>query len=174
MMSGNQIVVLRLGHRPLRDKRITTHVGLVARSFGADGLVLTADDKSVIDSIRDVNERWGGEFFVKVVKGWQQYIRKWKGVVVHLTMYGMPVDEKIEDIIGDGRDVLVVVGAEKVPPEVYKLAHHNIAVGSQPHSEVAAVAVLLDRYFKGGQLKKDFEGRTKVIPSKEGKKVILE
>ncbi|MHC1579644.1 MAG: tRNA (cytidine(56)-2'-O)-methyltransferase, partial [Candidatus Alkanophagales archaeon] len=27
-----EVVVLRLGHRPERDKRVTTHVGLVARA----------------------------------------------------------------------------------------------------------------------------------------------
>ncbi|MEA1998987.1 MAG: tRNA (cytidine(56)-2'-O)-methyltransferase, partial [Euryarchaeota archaeon] len=26
-----KLVVLRIGHRPVRDKRITTHVGLTAR-----------------------------------------------------------------------------------------------------------------------------------------------
>ncbi|TLZ95287.1 MAG: tRNA (cytidine(56)-2'-O)-methyltransferase, partial [Methanobacteriota archaeon] len=29
------ITVLRLGHRPARDKRVTTHVALTARAFGA-------------------------------------------------------------------------------------------------------------------------------------------
>ncbi len=28
------IAVLRLGHRPERDKRITTHVALTSRAFG--------------------------------------------------------------------------------------------------------------------------------------------
>ncbi|MCG7848715.1 MAG: tRNA (cytidine(56)-2'-O)-methyltransferase, partial [ANME-2 cluster archaeon] len=31
------IVVLRLGHRPERDQRVTTHVGLTARALGASG-----------------------------------------------------------------------------------------------------------------------------------------
>ncbi|MGC9107424.1 MAG: tRNA (cytidine(56)-2'-O)-methyltransferase, partial [Infirmifilum sp.] len=29
-----EVVVLRLYHRPDRDKRVTTHVALVARAFG--------------------------------------------------------------------------------------------------------------------------------------------
>ncbi|TFG70124.1 MAG: tRNA (cytidine(56)-2'-O)-methyltransferase, partial [Methanomassiliicoccus sp.] len=29
------IVVLRLGHRPERDQRVTTHVALTARALGA-------------------------------------------------------------------------------------------------------------------------------------------
>ncbi|MFQ5887742.1 MAG: tRNA (cytidine(56)-2'-O)-methyltransferase [Candidatus Hydrothermarchaeales archaeon] len=170
----SKVLVLRLGHRPLRDKRITTHVGLVARSFGADGLILTVDDESVVESIEDVKERWGGEFFVKVVNDWRRYLKSWGGVVVHLTMYGMPVDEKIDEIRRADSNVLVVVGAEKVPPEVYKLAHYNIAVGLQPHSEVAAIAIFLDRYFKGEQLEKDFKGRTRIIPSGDGKRAVIE
>ncbi|MEM2376537.1 MAG: tRNA (cytidine(56)-2'-O)-methyltransferase, partial [Sulfolobales archaeon] len=35
-----KVFVLRLGHRPLRDKRVTTHVALTARAFGANGFVL--------------------------------------------------------------------------------------------------------------------------------------
>lgn len=174
MQHSNRIVVLRLGHRPLRDKRITTHVGLVARSFGADGLILTEDDRSVIESIEDVKKRWGGEFFVKLVNDWHRYLKAWKGIVVHLTMYGVPVDEKMDEIRTASNNVLVVVGAEKVPPEIYKLAHYNIAVGSQPHSEVAALAIFLDRYFKGEQLKKDFKGRTRIIPSGDKKRVVME
>ena len=34
------IVVLRLGHRPERDARVTTHVGLTARALGASGMLL--------------------------------------------------------------------------------------------------------------------------------------
>jgi tRNA (cytidine56-2'-O)-methyltransferase len=30
------LAVFRLGHRVQRDKRLTTHVALVARAFGAD------------------------------------------------------------------------------------------------------------------------------------------
>ena len=42
-----KVYVLRIGHRPGRDKRITTHVALVARAFGANGFILgdTCDDK---------------------------------------------------------------------------------------------------------------------------------
>ena len=35
---------------------------------------------------------------------------------------------------------MIVVGAEKVPREIYELADYNVAVGSQPHSEVSAWA----------------------------------
>ena len=35
-----RVIILRLGHRPERDKRITTHVALTARAFGAEGMLL--------------------------------------------------------------------------------------------------------------------------------------
>jgi tRNA (cytidine56-2'-O)-methyltransferase len=164
-----QVFVLRLSHRPFRDKRVTSHVGLVARAFGADGLVISVEDAAVSRSIGDVVERWGGDFSVSVERDWRGYLKRWKGLVVHLTMYGLPLDEVISDVQSVTGDVLVVVGAEKVPPEVYKRADFNIAVGSQPHSEIAALALFLDRLFKGGGLRKDFEGKTRIIPSANGK-----
>ena len=38
------IEVLRIGHRPGRDKRVTTHVALVARAFGAGGIYIPGGD----------------------------------------------------------------------------------------------------------------------------------
>jgi tRNA (cytidine56-2'-O)-methyltransferase len=169
-----KMIVLRLGHRPIRDKRITTHVGLVARAFGSDGFVLAGGDESVVKSLRDVADRWGGDFSIKSIKDWRGYLKRWKGVIVHLTMYGKPVDEVIEDVRTAENDVVVVVGAEKVPPDIYKLADYNVSVGSQPHSEVSALSIFLDRYYKGTELKKDFKGRTRIIPSGEGKNVEVE
>jgi tRNA (cytidine56-2'-O)-methyltransferase len=153
---------------------VTSHVGLVARAFGADGLVISVEDESVIKSLEDVKDRWGGDFSVKAVSDWRRYLRNWKGIIVHLTMYGLAVDESISEIQAHDDSMLVVVGAEKVPPDVYKLAHYNISIGSQPHSEIAALAIFLDRLFEGGQLKLDFKGKTKIIPSGEGKQTLVE
>jgi tRNA (cytidine56-2'-O)-methyltransferase len=163
------IVVLRLGHRPLRDKRVTTHVGLVARAFGAEGILLTVLDETVLDSLDDVRDRWGGDFFVKTVSDWRKYLDKWRGLVVHLTMYGLPLDDKISEIRSLKENMLLVVGAEKVPPDLYKRADYNIAVGNQPHSEVAALAVFLDRYFQKAELAKDFMGDMRIVPSERRK-----
>lgn len=166
-------VVLRLGHRPERDKRITTHVGLVARAFGAEEMLLTGRDPSVEESLADVTERWGGSFRLKPDVSWRGEALRWKeagGKVVHLTMYGSRLQEVIDEIRKSG-DLLVVVGAEKVPAEVYDLADWNVAVGSQPHSEVAALAVFLDRLFQGEELEWDFSGGLKIVPSARGKHV---
>ena len=101
-------------------------------------------------------------------------MRKFDGMKVHLTMYGTHIDEGIPKVKADVRNkMLIVVGAEKVPPEVYQWADYNIGVGNQPHSEVAALAVFLDRYQDRQSLQKDFEGKTTVIPCERGKNVVI-
>jgi tRNA (cytidine56-2'-O)-methyltransferase len=84
-------------------------------------------------------------------------------------MYGLPLREHEMEIRGAGK-LLVVVGAEKVPGEVYGLADWNISVTSQPHSEIASLAVFLDRLFEGSELSAEFPGaRIRVVPCGEGK-----
>lgn len=174
-----EVVVLRLGHRVGRDKRVSTHVGLVARAFGAQGVIFVGDvEDSIVESLRKVTEMWGGPFFVRVSESYRSVISEWKqfgGIVVHLTMYGENIEgsDVLERIRSKGKKVLVVVGAEKVPSDIYELADFNVAIGNQPHSEVAALAVFLDRLFKGKELIKQFENaRIKIIPSPHGKRVI--
>lgn len=170
-----RIVVLRLGHRPVRDKRITTHVGLTARAFGAEGMLLASDDSKLTENIMDVAKRWGGDFYVKNDVSWKAEIRKWKeegGKVCHLSMYGVNLPDAASDI-GQCDKLMIVVGAEKVPFEIYEMADWNVAVGNQPHSEVAAVAVTLDRIASSDPLKKEFAGgELKIIPAERGKRVI--
>jgi len=74
---------------------------------------------------------------------------------------------------GSPGTLLVVVGAEKVPGELFELADFNVAVGNQPHSEVAALAVFLDRLFGGEELRREFPGaRRRIVPSERGKRVL--
>jgi tRNA (cytidine56-2'-O)-methyltransferase len=165
-----EVYVLRLGHRPERDKRVSTHVALTARAFGAKGIYFDVEDKSVFESVRDVVERWGGDFFIEAVN-WRKLLRGFDGLKVHLTMYGIPLPQRIEEI-KKAKKVLVVVGAEKVPPEVYEMCDYNISIGTQPHSEVAALAVFLDRVLgKVFSIRFD-DAKIRVIPSERGKKVV--
>jgi len=172
-----RVYVLRIGHRPERDKRITTHVGLVARAFGANGFVL-ADicDEHVMASLRSVLERWGGVMELKCGVSGKTYVREWRragGEVIHLTMYGLHVDDVIGAIRESRRPKLIVVGAEKVPPFYYEEADYNVAIGNQPHSEIAALAVFLDRLYMGEELRIEFPGaKLRVEPSPRGKKVV--
>lgn len=168
--------VLRLGHRVQRDQRITTHVALTARALGAEGMLLDSDDAGIERSISEVTQRWGGSFYVRRITNWKSEVKKWKeagGKVVHLTMYGMNLPDVINEIVTD--NLLIIVGAEKVPPEVYELADWNVAVGNQPHSEVAALAITLDRLntLSGRDaLKGQFTGgELNIVPSRRGKEV---
>jgi tRNA (cytidine56-2'-O)-methyltransferase len=169
-----KVSVLRIGHRLVRDDRVTTHAALVARAFGADRIYMTGIDQSVSDTVAAVAKRWGGEFEVKVIQDWKALAKAWKkegGKVAHLTMYGINIDDAIGKLRKESK-VLVMIGAEKVPREAYDLADYNIAVGNQPHSEIAALAIFLDRMFSGKQLKKELAGgRLKIVPAERGKQI---
>ncbi len=168
------VTVLRLGHRRGRDDRISSHVGLTARQFGAEKIVYSGEhDKNMLSSVRDLAERWGGAFTVKYREDWRTVINDWEGAIVHLTMYGIPVQDRIDTIRDQtmADDLLVVVGGEKVPHDVFDLADHNIAVGNQPHSEVAAVAVFLHEFFGGEELERGFpDADIEIVPQENGKK----
>lgn len=159
--------VLRLGHRLGRDARISTHCGLVARAFGASSIVYSGDrDGEMMGSVEKVVSEWGGPFSVSH-GDWKKEVKGFRGAKVHLTMYGMPLEKKIREI-RKKRNVLVIVGGEKVPGEIYRLADYNVAVTSQPHSEIAALAVFLHDYFMGKQ-KKFRNARLKIVPQERGK-----
>jgi tRNA (cytidine56-2'-O)-methyltransferase len=167
--------VLRLGHRAARDKRVTTHLFLAARAFGTSGATYTGRrDPSLEETVRDVVSDWGGSFRLEFSGSWRDAIRAWKrsGVVVHLTMYGLPLRRVIKAIRDDPSDKLVVVGGAKVPGEVYALADWNVSVTSQPHSEVSALAVFLHELHEGRELDATFEGgRLRVVPQEHGKRI---
>lgn len=170
-----RIVILRIGHRAFRDKRITTHVGLTARALGAEGMLLASDDPSIKQNIEDVATRWGGNFYVINDVNWKQEIRKWKdagGKVCHLSMYGINLPDAVNEI-RQCEQLMIVVGAEKVPSEIYDLADWNIAVGNQPHSEVAAIAITMDRIAASDPLRQSLpDGQLTIVPMERGKKVI--
>ena len=166
------IKVLRLGHRLGRDDRISTHVGLTSRQWGADEIVFSGEkDENMLESQKDIIDRWGGKVDIRYTEEWKKEIRDFEGLKVHLTMYGEKIDEEIEDLKSkyEEKDLLVIVGAEKVPRWVYKNVDYNISVGNQPHSEIAALAVFMDR-IKKNPIKEDFEDADiEVEPSKDRK-----
>ena len=166
------ITVLRLGHRRGRDDRISTHVGLTARQFGADRIVYSGKkDSNMMESLRDVCDRWGGDFEVEYREDFRRVIKDFEGLKVHLTMYGEPFQEQVSEIRQDMEDkeVLVIVGSQKVPREVYGYADYNIAVGNQPHSEVTATGIFLYE-LNGRKVPEVFEdAEVKVIPSEDQK-----
>jgi tRNA (cytidine56-2'-O)-methyltransferase len=164
------IAVLRLGHRPLRDKRITTHVCLVARAFGAEQVILTARDDALVRSVRGVVQRFGWPFEVVVdERAHKRVLADWPGLVAHLTMYGEPFAGALPRL-REPQDLLLVVGAEKVPGDLYGLADVNVAVGNQPHSEVAALAIVLHA-LRPQALDAPRAGALRIRPAARGKVV---
>jgi tRNA (cytidine56-2'-O)-methyltransferase len=165
------ITILRTGHRIARDKRITTHVALVARAFNADKILIDTLDKKIEETILSTCDRFGGNFKIETGVNSKKIIKNWDGVIVHLTMYGETIDKSLTEI-DKNKDLLVIVGAEKVPGYIYEMADFNISVGNQPHSEISALAIFLDRYLEGQWLKKEFNGKIEILPCDKGKKVI--
>ena len=166
-----KIWIMRIGHRPQRDKRVTTHVALTSRALGASGIFVDTQDKILEENVMSVCERFGGDFSIRTGKRWKDAVKDFDGTVVHLTMYGQRIGEALEKIPAD-RDMMVIVGAEKVPPEVYQRADLNVSVGNQPHSEIAALAIFLDRYTGGKELYTDRQGKMTVVPNERGKTVV--
>lgn len=162
---------MRIGHRPERDKRVTTHVALSSRALGAKGIYVDTKDEVLEGNIRSVVDRFGGDYTIETGVSWKRATSNFDGKVVHLTMYGQRVDEALPRIPKD-ENLMVIVGAEKVPPEVYQRADFNVSVGNQPHSEIAALAIFLDRYTEGKALYSDRHGKMTVVPNERGKTVV--
>ena len=177
-----EVVVLRWGHRPQRDVRLTTHVALTARAFGAHGMILSdAEDKKIKETVDRITKNWGGPFFFEMGTPWKKAVRDWKvkgGTVVHLTVYGENIQTSnvLSRIRKLGKNILVLVGSQKVPGEFFSnaVSDFNVAVGNQPHSECASLAVFLDRFWEGRKLADNFEkAKIRIVPSERSKKTVI-
>ncbi|MBS7632573.1 tRNA (cytidine(56)-2'-O)-methyltransferase [Candidatus Bathyarchaeota archaeon] len=175
-----RVVVLRWGHRPQRDVRLTTHVALTARALGATGIILAdVEDGKIKETVEKVRSLWGGSFFFEMGVPWKSVVNTWRrngGLVVHLTAYGENIEtsDVLRRIKALGKDVLVIVGSQKVRGEFFteNVSDFNVAIGNQPHSECASLAVFLDRFFEGKELAKAFDSaKLRIIPRKRGKKI---
>ncbi len=146
----------------------------MSRAFGAKAIYLEEFEDGLLETIHEVNRTWGEGFEVLKAPSWRSVVgqaKKEGRTVVHLTMYGLPIQQKIGELRNVDR-FLLVVGGPKVPGEVYKLADYNVGVTSQPHSEIAALAVLMHDLQSGEELKKEFGPyKVKIVPSEKGKKV---
>ena len=81
------IEVLRIGQRIVRDDRVTTHVALVARAFGASKIYMNEVDPEIEDTVEQINETWGGNFEIEFFSNWKDVIsmKKNNAKIVHLT-----------------------------------------------------------------------------------------
>ncbi len=171
-----KISVLRYGHRIVRDERVTSHCCLVARAFGAEEIIVEGfEDEALKLTISKMNESWGSGFKLKFTESWKKTVKEYKKkgyFIVHCTMYGMPIQKEVKKIRKKGK-ILIIIGSQKVEKEVYYASDANISITTQPHSEVAALAITLHMLFEGKELEKKFEkARIKIIPQEKGKKVI--
>ncbi|OQX22375.1 MAG: tRNA (cytidine(56)-2'-O)-methyltransferase [Candidatus Altiarchaeales archaeon A3] len=169
------ITVLRLGHRFERDKRISTHICLTARAFGADEVVFDVRDERIEESVKRITNEWGGNFKVNFTENYNDFIKNFDGIKVHLTMYGLQVNDiirEISDKVNESKNMLIIVGGQKVESDVYFITDYNVAVGNQPHSEVAALAVFMDKFFNGKGIERKFNGKIEVVPKARGKDVV--
>ncbi len=162
-----------------RDARLTSHVALAARAFGASGFLLSdTTDEHLKATVEKVTKTWGGNFRFEMGLPWKKAVNDWKasgGIIVHLTIYGENVQtsDVLSRIRDCGKNVLLLVGSQKVPPEFFsaEVSDFNVSVGNQPHSECAAVAVFLDRFFEGNELSRGFaDAKIRVVPQERGKK----
>jgi tRNA (cytidine56-2'-O)-methyltransferase len=175
-----EIVVLRWGHRPQRDVRLTTHVALTARALCASGFILAdVEDEHIKETVVKISKTWGGNFQFEMGTPWREAVRKWKakdGVIVHLTAYGenIQTSDVISRIKKSEKAVMLLVGSQKVPGEFYsdQVSDFNVAVGNQPHSECSSLAIFLDRYFEGKELARSFEkAKIEIVPKERGKQI---
>lgn len=172
-----EVIVLRLGHRHVRDDRATTHLFLTARAFGASKIIYSGKrNKKLEDRINEITKRWGGPFKVIYEKNWKKTIMDWKerdGEIIHLSIYGLPIREVIQEIKNSKKNKIIVVGGVKVPRIIFKLSDWNVSITSEPHSEISALSVFLHDLFEGKELSKVFKNaQIKVIPQPKGKKVL--
>ena len=154
---------------------MTTHVALTARAFGAEGVILPDSAGQAARTTEDITDRFGGPFAVEQVTDPQRVVRAHDGPVVHLTMYGEPLEEVLSAVRSALETAmgLIVVGGGKVPGAVYDRADWNVAVGNQPHSEIAALAVCLDRLQAGRWADRRWtDADRRFIPQASGKRVI--
>jgi len=134
-------------------------------------MYLHPPDEALAKRVAAVARRWGGDFAVVPVDDWKSLVRSFPGSVVHLTMYGLPLERVLPRIARLDR-ILLVVGGAKVPPELYRSSRFNVAVGHQPHSEVAAVAVVLERLLGIPGPVRAGSAPRRIVPSVRGKHVI--
>lgn len=143
-------------------------------------ILADVEDRQIKETIAEVVSNWGGTFFFQMGVPWKAAVRNWRtkdGIVVHLTTYGenLQASTVLQRIRATGKDVMVIVGSQKVPSEFFssEVSDFNVAVGNQPHSECSSLAVFLDRFFCGRELVKEFKNaKNRIVPQKHGKRML--
>ncbi len=153
------------------------HIFLAARAFGAEKAVYSGQrDPAMETQLKAIVTKWGGDFTVEYTSDAYTDLKTWKQAgkdLIHLTMYGLPVQEAIEKIWQSPRDKVIIIGGAKVKRSIYEIANWNVAITSQPHSEISALSVFLHILFQGAELEKTYEkAQFHIIPQAYGKKIV--
>ncbi len=169
-----QIEILRLSHRIRRDPRLSTHVALTARAFLANKLFYSGDkDSKLEETVNKLITQFGGDFKIEYIKDSIKLIKEKKNenyLIVHLTAYGLTLNSALAKIKGS-KKFLIIIGGEKVQPEIFQISDYNISITNQPISEVSALAVFLHELNNGKEITSKFKNsKTEIIPSERGKK----
>ncbi len=133
-------------------------------------MYLHPPDPALAARVGAVARRWGGVFEVLPAEDWKAVVRSFDGPTVHLTMYGLPL-ARVLPRFARSRRVLLVVGGAKVPGDLYRRVTYNVGVGHQPHSEVAAVAVVLERLLGLPSPRALAGARQAIVPQARGKRL---
>ncbi len=156
-------------------------MALTARAFGASGFILSdLNDFAIKRTLEKITENWGGTFIFRMGIPFKNAVEEWKrndGIIIHLTAYGENIETSniLDRIKSHKKDMMLIVGSKKVPKDFFseKISDYNLAVGNQPHSEIAAVAIFLDRFFHGKELSRAYDNaKFFIIPSKRKKQLI--
>ncbi len=134
-------------------------------------MYLSKPDSRVVTTIDEVVAKFGGDFEIEPLSNPRKFAKNWEGRIVHLTMFGLPLEDFEDKLRKEQSPILFIVGAEKVPPWTFEYADYNISIGNQPHSEVSALAISLSR-LNENYVDQNFDGPLQVIPSGDHRKMI--
>ena len=93
------IEVVRIGQRLVRDDRVTTHVALVSRAFGAERIFMSEINPEIKDTIEKINGTWGGKFEIEFIDKYNK--PNYQLIKVSNTKMAIRKRVKIDDIISD-------------------------------------------------------------------------
>ncbi|EQD48684.1 tRNA 2'-O-methylase [mine drainage metagenome] len=146
---------------------------LIARAFGASGIVFTSEDKRLESKsqrfCKDICDKWGGKFSVSFTANWKSYLREKRNYkTIYLTRYGIPM-KQMEYTIRTYKNVLAIVSFSEKIKELYTIADFNISITSQPHTTASSITALLRTYYHDRELSMHFENaKYKIIPEQHG------
>ena len=102
------IEVVRIGQRVVRDDRVTTHVALVSRGFGAERIYMTEVNPEIKDTVDKINKTWGGDFKIEFIDKWKTIVKQKKEEgfkIVHLSMYGQKASMRFKERISEVKKI---------------------------------------------------------------------